>query len=122
MGQPVNNPPVANDDTITTDEDTPVTIPVLDNDTDANYNGTDSFTYTVKDNQLNDMNLLLAARNKPAQATSNSFFLNLSDAIGATILDSQGTGLLLGKDPRDLDGDGIITVLDARKLAILMRS
>ncbi|MCP4544398.1 MAG: DUF11 domain-containing protein, partial [Chloroflexi bacterium] len=30
----VNNPPVANDDTGSTDEDTPVTIDVLDNDTD----------------------------------------------------------------------------------------
>ncbi|MEL6958823.1 MAG: Ig-like domain-containing protein [Pseudomonadota bacterium] len=32
---PVNDDPVANDDTATTDEDTPVTIPVLDNDTDV---------------------------------------------------------------------------------------
>ncbi len=32
---PVNDPPVAQDDSVTTDEDTPVTIPVLANDTDA---------------------------------------------------------------------------------------
>jgi hypothetical protein len=31
----VNDAPVANNDNITTNEDTPVTIPVLDNDTDV---------------------------------------------------------------------------------------
>ncbi|WP_298303488.1 Ig-like domain-containing protein [uncultured Erythrobacter sp.] len=31
---PVNDPPAAQDDTATTDEDTPVTVPVLDNDSD----------------------------------------------------------------------------------------
>ncbi len=81
---PVNDPPVANDDTATTDEDTPVTIDVVANDTDvdgnldptsvtvtsgpangsvavdpvtgevtytpdADFNGTDSFTYEVCD-------------------------------------------------------------------------
>jgi CshA-type fibril repeat protein len=34
----VNDPPVANDDSASTDEDTPVTIPILDNDTDADGN------------------------------------------------------------------------------------
>jgi PKD repeat protein len=33
--EPVNHPPVATDDAAITDEDTPVTIPVLGNDTDA---------------------------------------------------------------------------------------
>ena len=53
---PVNDLPVANDDSLTTDEDTPVTIYVLDNDTDIDgdllfitavtggANGTVSFT------------------------------------------------------------------------------
>ncbi|MBN2136784.1 MAG: tandem-95 repeat protein [Sedimentisphaerales bacterium] len=76
----VNDDPVANDDSVTTDEDTPVAIPVLANDTDtdgdslsvesvtqpangtanvdgndivytpnANFNGDDSFGYTVGD-------------------------------------------------------------------------
>jgi len=77
----VNDAPVANNDAATTNEDTPVTIPVLTNDTDvdngdsksltsatgaqhgslsingsnvvytpaANYNGSDSFTYTMQD-------------------------------------------------------------------------
>jgi gliding motility-associated-like protein len=81
---PVNNPPVANNDNVTTNEDVAVTINVVSNDTDAddalnpssvtivanpangtvsvnattgeitytpsgNYNGNDSFTYTVRD-------------------------------------------------------------------------
>ncbi len=80
----VNDPPVANDDSDTTPEDTPVSTNVVANDTDvdgtvvasavaivsgprngsvvnngngtvtytpnANFNGSDSFTYTVKDN------------------------------------------------------------------------
>jgi hypothetical protein len=83
---PVNDPPVANDDTVTTPEDTALNIPLADllaNDTDpdtgdtltvisvgpaqngsvelrsndgvvnyrpaANFNGTDSFTYTIQD-------------------------------------------------------------------------
>ena len=78
---PVNDPPVANDDAATTDEDTAVTVDVLANDVDVdgdalivsgvtipangtavinpdstvtytpdqNYNGTDSFAYTVDD-------------------------------------------------------------------------
>jgi hypothetical protein len=75
---PVNDPPVAHDDTAVTDEDSSVTVNVLDNDTDAdddflgvtavtqgangtvtldpvtytpaaNFHGTDSFTYTVSD-------------------------------------------------------------------------
>jgi PKD repeat protein len=83
---PVNDAPVANDDEATTDEDTPVLIIVLGNDTDldgtldattvaivsqpangtldvnpltgeitytpnANFFGTDSFAYTVRDNE-----------------------------------------------------------------------
>jgi CshA-type fibril repeat protein len=77
---PVNDPPVAANDTASTNEDTPVTIPVLANDTDvdgnpltvttasspngtvtinpdgtisytpnANFNGTDTITYTIRD-------------------------------------------------------------------------
>ena len=78
---PVNDAPVATDDAATTDEDSPVTIAVLDNDTDvdgdaltvtaltqgtngsvvletdhtvtytpnADFNGTDTFTYQTSD-------------------------------------------------------------------------
>lgn len=80
-GVSVNHPPVATPDSITTDEDTPIKIDVLANDSDSdgdtlsisnytqgahglvtlnsdntftyspstNYNGTDSFTYTIDD-------------------------------------------------------------------------
>ena len=74
-----NTPPVAGDDEAVTDEDTPVYIPILDNDSDADgdeltvalgdpsngsvvfdgegylytpdadFNGDDSFTYTISD-------------------------------------------------------------------------
>src|SRR5215831_16374499 len=59
--KPVNDNPVAGADSSTTDEDTPVVVNVLANDSDtnngssvtyspaANYNGSDSFTYTVSD-------------------------------------------------------------------------
>jgi hypothetical protein len=43
---PVNDPPVVNDDTATTDEDVPVTIPVLANDTDPDGDVLD-VTYTT---------------------------------------------------------------------------
>ncbi len=74
-----------------------------------------------------DLNLIVAGRNTSAripQPNQKTFFLNLGDITGATLLDNQGTGILLsdGLDPRDLDGDGLITVLDARILAVLMRS
>ena len=44
------------------------------------------------DVDLDDLNLILSARNTPASGPD---------------------------DPKDLDGDGIITVLDARKLVLL---
>lgn len=62
----MNDPPVANDDSANTDEDTPVDIDVVGNDVDSDgvidpttgvvtytpdtgYVGSDSFTYTVQD-------------------------------------------------------------------------
>ncbi len=88
--QQVNDAPLANDDTASTDEDTPVTIQILTNDTDvdgtlntgtivitsapahgevtdngdgtvnyapdANYHGSDSFSYTVTDDEGTDSN------------------------------------------------------------------
>ena len=62
----MNDPPVVNDDSANTDEDTPVDIDVVGNDVDSDgvidpttgvvtytpdigYVGSDSFTYTVQD-------------------------------------------------------------------------
>jgi len=130
---PVNDPPVANDDAATTDEDTPVTIPVLANDTDpdgdplvvialtqpsngsvvinfdntvtympdANFNGADSFTYTVADpggltdtatvtitiNPVNDM----PVANNDAATTDEDTAVNID---------------VLGNDS-DIDGDAL---------------
>lgn len=74
-----------------------------------------------------DMNLLLAARNQPAtapQPTNKDFSLNIGNVTGAILDDSLGVATLFGTqtDARDLDGDGMITVLDARKLALIIRS
>jgi hypothetical protein len=73
-----------------------------------------------------DLSVLLAARNQtaaPPEPTAKSFYLNLFNPVNAAVADAQGLGTLLsdGRDPRDLDGDGIITVLDARILALLIR-
>jgi Calx-beta domain len=73
-----------------------------------------------------DMNLLLAARNRPANApqpSESAFTLKLTDASGALLDDPFGIGILLyaGLDPRDLDGDGRITVLDIRKLTLILQ-
>ncbi len=114
MVSPVNDPPVANDDTATTLEDTPVvTIDVLANDTDvdnigrylyldtfsvtevsqgtngsvtinpdntltyspnANFSGSDAFTYTISDNKgLTDtakVNVTVKMVNDPPRFTS----------------------------------------------------
>jgi MYXO-CTERM domain-containing protein len=96
---PVNDPPEANDDSVTTDEDQSTTIDVLNNDTDvdgdnlvvtsttqpsngsvsrttsdvtytpdANFNGVDSFTYTISD-----------GNGETAQATVNLTILSVND-------------------------------------------
>ena len=71
-----------------------------------------------------DVNLLLEARNTPANPpqTNNQFFsLKLKNISGANFQDDLGLGTLIGtiSDPRDVDGDGRITVLDARQLVNL---
>ncbi|MBC7081097.1 MAG: tandem-95 repeat protein, partial [Thermoplasmatales archaeon] len=104
---PVNDPPVANNDYCTTDEDTPVIINILENDydidgtinassvtitqnashgnvtvnangtvtylPDANYHGSDSFKYKVKDNDGADsneawVNITINSKNDPPVA------------------------------------------------------
>jgi hypothetical protein len=74
-----------------------------------------------------DMNLILAARNTPAnppQPEIKNFSIQLSNVNGAEFSDPLGLANFssAGLDPRDLDGDGMITVLDARKLSILIIS
>jgi hypothetical protein len=76
------------------------------------------------DNQ--DLNLVNAARNtkaNPPKLVRKSFFLDLSNPQKATLADNQGVGLieLQELDPRDLDGDGQITILDARILVTILR-
>ena len=74
-----------------------------------------------------DMYQLLTRRNQaaqPKQLNTKTFLINLSNSDSANIIDPQGlaTVNLIQSDPYDLDGDGRITVLDARILAILKSS
>jgi VCBS repeat-containing protein len=49
----VNDPPIANDDYVTTNEDTPVTIPVLANDRPGPITAVDEYSQTLTVTQLN---------------------------------------------------------------------
>ncbi|WP_425046091.1 Ig-like domain-containing protein [Primorskyibacter sp. S87] len=123
----VNDPPVAADDTVSTNEDQPVTFEPRGNDSDidgnpisigatstpsngsvvinangtltytpdANYNGADSFTYTVSDGQggtdTATVDVTVTASNDPPEATNDNV---------TTAEDQQITF-----DPRDNDSD-----------------
>jgi VCBS repeat-containing protein len=116
---PVNDPPVANTDPATTNEDTPVIVAVLANDTDAdgnalsvtnktdgahgtvvinpdntvtytpdaNYNGSDNFTYTASDglggNTVGTVNVTINPVNDPPVAVSDS--ANTTQDVPVTI-------------------------------------
>jgi len=104
---PVNDPPVAANDSVSTPEDTPTTVSVLANDSDpdsdsltvtavtqpahgtaaftpsgviytpaANYNGADSFTYTISDgnggNATATVSVTVSPVNDPPVATNDS--------------------------------------------------
>ncbi|MBW4616079.1 MAG: tandem-95 repeat protein [Desmonostoc vinosum HA7617-LM4] len=125
-----NQPPVANDDTATTDEDTPVNISVLANDSDAdgdplsissftnasngtvtlndnatpanttddflvytpnaNFNGTDSFTYTIADGNGNTstatVNLTINPVNDAPVAVNDSASTNEDTPVNISVL------------------------------------
>ena len=137
---PVNDAPVALDDSFATDEDVPFSGNVLANDSDidgdtlsvvedtvttsaggtvlffssgnftysplANYNGTDSFTYTVDDGAGGQATATaaidLAPVNDAPEAADDSF---------AVDEDNQLTGNLLTNDT-DIDGDELAVVED----------
>jgi len=139
----VNDPPVAMDDSSSTDEDTAVTFNITDNDTDldgtidvtsvvivsgptngslvenndgtvtytpnTNYNGPDSFTYTVQDDDgqvsnIATVNLTVNDVNDPPVAIDDS--ANVSE-------DSSVTFSITGNDT-DLDG-----TIDTTSVAIV---
>ncbi|MFN5538738.1 MAG: Ig-like domain-containing protein, partial [Candidatus Melainabacteria bacterium] len=122
---PVNDPPVAVNDSATTAEDTPITINVLFNDSDvdiatngdvisiqsvgtpsngtavissgqilytpkANFNGTDSFTYTVTDKagltSTATVNLTINPVNDPPVAVNDSVVTNEDTAVTINVL------------------------------------
>jgi len=144
-----NTPPVAVDDTATTDEDTPITIVVLSNDSDpdqdplsvasvtqpgagsatitadnfviytpaANFNGSDSFTYTASDGRggrttatvsvtVNPVNDAPVANNQSVTTGLNTpvaITLQASDVDGDpltfSVVDSPSNGSLRGTAP-----------------------
>jgi len=136
---PVNDPPIANDDNVSTPEDSPVVINVLSNDTDldgslvpssvaigtppangtvsvdpvtgqitytpnANWNGTDSFTYQVCDNgtplpalcDVATVTVTVTPVNDPPLANDDNGGTIGEDSPGATV------SIL----PNDTDADG----------------
>jgi len=131
---PINDPPVAVDDSVTTSEDTPVTIAVTANDTDvdgtidpatvtvvsgptdgsvsvdpvsgdvtyspdADYHGTDSFTYTVKDNDGATSNV----------ATVTVTINPVNDppvAVDDAVTTEEGTAVVINVLTNDSDPDG----------------
>jgi DNA/RNA endonuclease G (NUC1) len=116
----INDGPTASNDSATTDEDTPVTIDVLANDTDAdndsltitavstpshggavisngklvytpnaNYNGGDSFTYTITDGQLSataTVNVTVSSVNDAPSATNDSATTDEDTAVTINVL------------------------------------
>uniref|UniRef100_UPI0006507570 cadherin-like domain-containing protein n=1 Tax=Crocosphaera watsonii TaxID=263511 RepID=UPI0006507570 len=123
----VNNEPVANNDTIETNEDTAVTINILENDSDIdselnpesiiittepnngtlevnndgtvtytqnnNYNGEDSFTYTVEDEEglvsnTATVNIIVSAVNDKPVANNDTVEMDEDTAVSINILDN----------------------------------
>ena len=89
-----NSAPIANDDTVTTDEDTPVTITVLDNDSDPDNNTLNLSSIDTTNTQgivtLNPDNTLTYNPDTAFQslgqgeATTDSLTYTLSDGNGGT--------------------------------------
>jgi len=140
---PLNDAPVAVDDSVTTDEDTPVRGNVLTNDTDPDgketiqsasvvtgpangtlefdgatgeftytpnpdYNGTDSFTYTVTDGTLTSdvatVTITITAVNDAPVASDDAYSVNQGQTLTVS-----GPGVV-GND-FDVDGDAITATL-----------
>ncbi|MDU8914169.1 cadherin-like domain-containing protein, partial [Aestuariicoccus sp. MJ-SS9] len=128
---PVNDPPVANDDTAATDEDTPTTIRVLANDTDVDdgvlaivsaSNGTNGLTvvsgdtviYTPNDNFFGTDSFTYTIQDSagvPATATVDVTVNAVNDApvpANAAIVINEADGLFaldLRTQVTDVDGD-----------------
>jgi DNA/RNA endonuclease G (NUC1) len=127
---PVNDAPVATDDSATTNEDTPVNITVLGNDTDAdndaltvtaftqgahgsvtnnngiltytpaaNYNGADSFTYTVSDGNG-------GSANANVSVTINSVN-DAPVASGTSATTDEDNGVAIPLAASDVEGDAL---------------
>lgn len=136
-----NDPPAANDDAVTTNEDADVLVNVLGNDSDsdgdalaiqsitqpshgsttivgqqvryspnANFNGSDSFTYTIVDTAGNQatarVNVTVTSVNDAPVASSESYVLDQDTTLN---IDAPG---VLGNDS-DVDGDALTAALVA---------
>ena len=131
---PIDDLPVAVDDTASTDEDTPVNIDVLANDTDidgglkevesftqpangivtknldgtlkyepnANFNGTDSFTYTLNGGDSADVVVTVNKVNDAPVGVDDTYNTNEDQ----TITVNASNGVL--KNDTDIEGDSLI--------------
>ncbi len=80
---PVNDPPVAEDDAVTTDEDTPVTVPVLTNDSDA-----DGDPLTITDATAPNGTVVINPDGTVTYTPDENF--NGTDVITYTVSDGNG--------------------------------
>jgi Ca2+-binding RTX toxin-like protein len=139
---PVNDAPLAADDTAVTDEDTAVVVDVLANDSDvendilsisavtngangtvshdgtsvtytpdADFNGADSFTYTVSDGNggfdTATANVTVNPVNDPPVAANDSFTGDEDSVIAGNVLADNGNGT-----DSDVDGDSLSVVAE----------
>ncbi|MFC1974780.1 Ig-like domain-containing protein [Chloroflexota bacterium] len=87
-GTPGNDPPVAMDDTVTTDKDTPITINILNNDSDPDGDTItiDSFTQPAKGNVVDngDGTVTYTPKNNSSGVGTFTFTYTISDGHGST--------------------------------------
>ncbi len=128
-----NTPPVANEDSVKTDEDKEITIDVLSNDSDndgdsltiksvtepkngttkiyngqveyipnSNYNGDDSFTYTIEDSSkataTAKVNIVIKAINDAPLANDDSAQTDINKTVTVDVINNDS----------DIDGDSLI--------------
>jgi carboxypeptidase T len=109
---PVNHPPVAYGDTVTTGEDTPVAITLTGFDQDG-YNGPDSFIFVVNDGQVNSepgtVNITVAPVNDAPLANPQSVTTQQDTPVAITLTGSDVEGSALTFQVVDAPAQGSLS-------------